>query len=137
MKPNTYNPKELLNSLLEIEEKLLRTLTLNCPDQRIYISEDIDKAMEDFLQLRDDKEDALGFHPSHLALLYLCRETEKTIDIVVEANNLKAYRDYGKYQETLNVANPKNERTMHKWRDWFLLVLGTLFGGACTFFWLS
>ncbi len=137
MKPKTYNPQQLLASLLEVERILVRALKLHCPDQRIYISEDIDKAIEDFLQLRDLNESVVNYLPTQLALLYLYRETEKTIALVVESNNLRAYHDFGRHLEKLKAVNQDRKSKVRLWEMLFLILLGGLIGGVMMYLFLA
>lgn len=92
-----YEPKELLVALIELEKRLATAVGKYCPNNELLLSEDLDKALEDFLQLREVADNEVGYLSSQLALLHLGREIERTIDVVIESNNLRAYHDYNEY----------------------------------------
>jgi len=93
----SYNPKELLSMLVEVETKLKSSVNKNCPEKDISFSEDVDNALEEFLQQQSIQKDDVGYLTSQMALFHLCRELEKTIGVVVESNDLRAYHDFKTY----------------------------------------
>jgi len=93
----SYNPRELLSVLVEVETKLKSTVNNNCPEKDISLSEDIDDALEEFLQRQSVQDNNVGYLTSQMALFHLCRELEKTIGVVVESNDLRAYHDFKTY----------------------------------------
>lgn len=108
MKPKAYNPQEILISLLEIEKSLRTVIKENCPEKSITLNEDLDKALNDLLGGESDDIDKVEFLTTQLSLLHLKREIEKTIKVVLETNDLRAFLDYSKHkQEILRKINKK------------------------------
>lgn len=95
----SYNPKEILFTLTELEGRLKRSIDKHCPDRGLALSDDLDKALEEFLELKNETDDQVAYLSSQLALLHLQRELEKTIGVVVDSNNLRAFHDFNTFQE--------------------------------------
>lgn len=93
----SYNPRELLSVLVEVETKLKSSVNNNCPEKDISFSEDIDDALEEFLQRQSLRANDVAYLSSQMALFHLCRELEKTIGVVVDSNDLRAYHDFKTY----------------------------------------
>lgn len=96
----SYNPKELLSVLIDLDGKLKSTVDKNCPETSLNISDDLDDALEDFLKESNLVDNDIGFLTSQMALLQLQRELKKTIDIVVDTNDLAAFRDFEIYRSS-------------------------------------
>lgn len=94
MNIDIYDPKELLNVLINIESELEMAMNKHCPDSRFSIDVDPDKALESFLNRQDVKGNEVGFLSTQIALLHLRREVEKTKGVVVDTNNLRAWEDF-------------------------------------------
>lgn len=90
----SYNPKELLTVLIEVETRLKSTINKNCPEKEFSLSDDLDKALEEFLQRQSLRDNDVGYLSSQMALFHLCRELEKTIGVVIDANDLRAFHDF-------------------------------------------
>ncbi len=125
MENRFYNPKQLLLELREIEETLKTTIDRNCPNPGINIVQDLDKAMDDFLQFYGGDDQDIGLISSQLALLHIQREVERAILVVVDSNNLRAYNDFEIHHSTLAVANRRSKRWNTK-----EMILGILVGGS-------
>ncbi len=90
----SYNPKEILSTLNELESRLKCSIQKHCPDRALAFSDDLDKALEEFLQLKNGTDDEVAYLSSQLALLHLHRELEKAIGVIVDSNNLRAFQDF-------------------------------------------
>ncbi|WP_333624368.1 hypothetical protein [Sphingobacterium siyangense] len=123
-----YEPKELLVALIELEKRLATALGKYCPNNDLLLSEDLDKALEDFLQLREVADNEIGYLSSQLALIHLEREIERTIEVVIDSNNLRAYYDYNEYLVGKDVKKLAQKRQWQT-KDVFL---AALLGGLLT-----
>ncbi|MFD2905728.1 hypothetical protein [Sphingobacterium anhuiense] len=121
----SYDPQELLIMLMEIEEKLKSTIAKNCPDQAMAICDDLDRALDDFLQLEDVRNNEIGYLSSQLAYLHLLREVQKAMDIVINTNNLRAFHDF---RLTIKQEDQLASGPIRQWkfRD---LILAAILGG--------
>jgi len=122
----SYNSKELLSTLVEIEDRLETVLNKNYPKKEFYLTEDTDEALEKILQYQTIEDDNAGYISTELAFFYLRKELEKTIDIVVISNDLRAYYDYSKQT---SLKEPEKEVEKKGVRD---ILIGTLIGIAIT-----
>lgn len=119
-----YNPKELLSILVDIDKQLKSVVDENCPARYLNVSGNIENGLEDFLIESNLLEDDIGYISSHIALLQLSREFEKTVQIVIETNDLQAHYDFNSLKEgSLNTKESKTSKV--NYRD---LLLGTLIG---------
>lgn len=92
----SYNSKELLSALIEMEAKLNHVVNENYSQKEFLFSEDTDAALEEFLQYQSVEDDNAGYITTELAFFYLRKELDKTIDVVVVANDLRAFYDYSR-----------------------------------------
>lgn len=90
----SYNPKELLTVLIEVETQLKSTINKNYPEREISLSEDLDQALEEFLKQQSLRDNDVGYLSSQMALFHLCREFEKTIGVIIDSNDLRAFHDF-------------------------------------------
>lgn len=130
----SYDPKELLITLMEMKEKLKSTIAKHCPDHDMSICDDLDKALEDFFQLQHVGNNEIGYLSSQLALLHLFREVERTMEVVVNTNNLRAYYDF---KLAIEEENRKAPTLIRHWKSSDLIlaaVLGGLLAAALSLF---
>ncbi|MCI0921245.1 hypothetical protein [Sphingobacterium rhinopitheci] len=92
----SYNSKELLSTLIEVEAKLNTVVNNNYSQKDFVFGEDTDAALEQFLQYQNVEDNNAGYISTELAFFYLRKELDKTIDVVIVANDLRAYYDYNK-----------------------------------------
>lgn len=126
-----YRSKELLSTLIEVNGKIKHVIEKNCPDTDLVLSEDIDAALEDFLQLDDQDvaDNNVAYLSSQLALLHLNKEIERAIEVIVEVNDLRAYYDFNsvKMQQVASSDKPVKEAksknlVLISWTGMFCLV---------------
>lgn len=106
----SYDPQELLIALMEIDKKLKLTMAKHCPDQNISIDDDLDKVWDDFFELQGVRNNEIGYVSTQLAILHLRREVEKTMEVVVQTNSLRAIRDFNLAIKEENLAIPAVEK---------------------------
>lgn len=94
MRDNTYDPKKLLDVLIDVEGQLGRALENYCPHTSFTADINLDQLLEDFLHRQDVKGNEVGFLSTQIALLGLLHEIEKTKGVLVETNNLRAWEDF-------------------------------------------
>lgn len=122
MKHISYNAKELLATLLEVEAMLVEVNSKNYPNREFLLTEDTDKILEEFLEYQSVEDSNAGYISTELALFYLRKELVKTIDIVVISNDLRAYNDYNREHIT-HIAKPNK-----KSNNWNNILFGFLLG---------
>ncbi|GEM62322.1 hypothetical protein D3C87_1394260 [compost metagenome] len=130
----SYDPQELLITLMEFEKKLTSSIAKNCPDRDMALCDDLDKALDDFLQLQGVRNNEVGYLSSQLALLHLRREIQKTMEIVVTTNNLRAFQDF---KVKIEEESQQAPALMRQWGSSDLIlaaILGGLIAAALTFF---
>lgn len=128
MSQEYYNPKELLSELLKVETVIKQVIEKNCPENDRMNSQDLDLALEDFLRKQSIRNDNIAFLSSQLALLHLSAEIKKTIGLVVEVNDLRAFHDFNMYLGKIE-EEPKVEKIRWKVNE-ILIGIGVLFGVA-------
>ncbi|MBD1426575.1 hypothetical protein [Sphingobacterium arenae] len=99
MATSVYDPKELLDTLLKIEYELQEAMEKYCHDSRFSIDVDVEKTLEAFLSRQGVKGNEVGFLSTQIALLHLRREVEKSRDVVVDTNDLRAWEEYTRYSD--------------------------------------
>lgn len=112
MNKDIYNPKELLSTLVKMENQLDQAMDKYCPHSKLSFDVDIDKALGNFLSRQDVKGNEVGFLSTQIALQHLRREVEKAKGIVVDTNGLRAWEDFLKFkydQEALKSIGEKNK----------------------------
>ncbi|TYP87829.1 hypothetical protein BC792_13324 [Sphingobacterium allocomposti] len=134
MHSGSYDPKDLLSTLMEVERRLETTIEKHCPDKQLSLSEDLDKALEDFLQLKEVKDNEIGYLSSQLALLHLRKEVEKAINVVVESNNLRAYHDFGLHKGAFRVSEPTQKGWVPGKTALLTVLAGLLIAAVSLFF---
>ncbi|MFD2555193.1 hypothetical protein [Sphingobacterium tabacisoli] len=131
----SYNPKEILSTLTELEGRLKCSIDKHCPDRELALSEDLDKALEEFLELKNETDDEVAYLSSQLALLHLQRELEKTIGVVVDSNNLRAFHDFNTFQGMSAKVEPVRDKS---WNTNIVVLIAFIIGLLVTvtlFFW--
>lgn len=119
-----YNPKELLSILVDLDKTLKSVVDENCPDRYLNVSGTSDNDLEHFLIESNLLDDDIGYLASHMALLQLRRELDKTIEIVVETNDLQAHYDFNtKKGYSLKTKGPNKSNINFRY-----LFLGILIG---------
>lgn len=104
-----YDPKELLSVLVELDFKLQTLVNEQCPeDGELNIENGIEQALDDFLTKSNLLEDDIGYLTSQMALHQLGQEIKKTIEIVVETNNLQAHHDFNSFKQKKILAARSN-----------------------------
>lgn len=134
MSQESYNPKELLSVLLDVEAMLKQVIQRNCPENNLLISQDLDLVLDDFFKRQNVREDDIAYLSSQLALLHLSREIEKAKGVVIEVNDLRAFHDFNMHIGKL-VSEPKIEEK--KWRLNKILLgvfVGAVIGTAILYF---
>lgn len=126
MSQESYNPKELLSVLLEVETVLEQVIKKNCPENDALCSQNLDVALEDFLRKQNVRNNDIAYLSSQLTLMHLSREIEKAIGVVVEVNDLRAYHDFNMYIGKLE-KEPKVEVKRWKMNE---VLLGVLVGAV-------
>lgn len=123
MNLQTYDPKTLLTQLITIEKNLSVAIESHFSEPELTVSEDLDKAFSTFFQSKELEGNEVGYLSTQLALLHLKREVEKTIDVLVESNQLRAYYDFISSREVSDIEEKegKNNRQLFVW--------GAIFGG--------
>jgi hypothetical protein len=124
MNSGSYEPKELLATLMEIEEKLRILIDTYCPDKTLSLSGDLDTALNNFLQLQHVPNNEIGFLSSQLALFHLKKEVERARNVVIDSNNLRAFHDYSTY-----LINNVEQKKIERRRSFVYLILGAFLGG--------
>lgn len=122
MKPVAYNPQEVLISLIEIEKSLKTVIQENCPEKPIALNENLDTALNDLLDAQGANIDKVEYLTTQLSLLHLKRELEKTIQVVIESNELRALLDYSKYSHGILKKTQEINRDW-RWIDYILLIV--------------
>ncbi|ERJ57418.1 hypothetical protein [Sphingobacterium paucimobilis] len=131
----SYNPKEILSTLTELEGRLKCSIDKHCPDRGLILSDDLDKALEQFLELKSETGDEVAYLSSQLALLHLQREVEKTIGVVVDSNNLRACHDFSKaHKMQVGIDSVPNKRWNTNVAFLITFIIGLLVTVAL-FFW--
>lgn len=124
MKPVAYNPQEVLISLIEIEKSLQTVIQENCPEKPITLNEDLDTALNDLLDAQGANIDKVEYLTTQLSLLHLKRELDKTLQVVIESNELRALLDYSKYSPDIL---KKTQKINNDWRQIDYILLFVLF----------
>jgi len=125
MRSEFYKPKELLSALIEVDDRLKSTIEKHCPDKDFKLSGDVDVDLQDFLQLTASADNDVAYLSSQLALLHLRKEMEKTIEVIVEVNGLRAHHDFN----LMRIATQKEVKEKGNDRSSKKLVLIGLLGG--------
>lgn len=102
MRDNTYDPKRLLDVLIDVERQLNSALDDYCPPGNPTEDTDFDQKLNDFLDTHPLKDNEVALLSTQMAVLGLLREIEKTKHVVIETNNLRALEDFikSKYRRT-------------------------------------
>ncbi|MBL1409052.1 hypothetical protein [Sphingobacterium faecale] len=131
----SYNPKEILSTLMELESRLKYSINKHCPDRELALSDDLDKALEEFLELKTEADNEVAYLSSQLALLHLHRELEKTIGVVLDTNNLRAFYDFKTFHGMRVIEKPSREK---RWKLHRLFLIAFIIGLLITvtlFYW--
>ena len=70
----SYNSKELLSTLIEVEAKLNTVVNNNYSQKDFVFGEDTDAALEQFLQYQNVEDNNAGYISTELAFFYLRKE---------------------------------------------------------------
>lgn len=107
------DPRELLSALIEVDTKLNITINEYSKNSDVMQSKDIDQILEEFIEDQNNKYTDNKSLLSELALLCLRREVQKTIDVVVDSNSLRAHYDF---EKQFNNSIKTDAAEIRKWR---------------------
>lgn len=136
MRSEFYKPKELLSTLIEVDDRLKSTIEKHCPNKDLKLSGDVDDDLQDFLQLTASADNDVAYLSSQLALLHLHKEMEKAIEIIVEVNGLRAHHDFSLMQAATKLKSKKTAKASDAKKYIFIGLLGGLILAFVLFLWV-
>lgn len=110
MNMDIYDPKELLNTLVEIENQLEQAMDNYCPNSKLSFDVDPDKALKSFLDRQDVKGNEVGFLSTQIALQHLRHEVVKTKEVVIDTNSLRAWEGFLKWEHARDDQKIREEK---------------------------
>lgn len=91
-----FEPKKLVDLLESLEEIVGTAIAEHCPAKGLHVSGNVKNSLDDFFSIMPEKVNDVAFISTQLAMLHLQEEINKTRDVLIDANDLRAYYDYSK-----------------------------------------
>ncbi len=91
-----FEPKKLVDLLESLERTVNTAIAEHCPAKGLHLSGNVKNSLDDFFNIKPEKVNDVAFISTQLAMLHLQQEINKTRDVIVDSNDLRAYYDYTK-----------------------------------------